>query len=507
VTLGRGSLIWIPVPSVDLLWHDRKLRVVRRVGEKYSSNNILMGITVKGISEDRPWQCGLEFDYANPEFIYCRPMRLEERKQPARMPIPDEALKVRVAYLPPMSGLTLRETKLERGAIDGYIGEGQTAQILRNLCYQIYEPNEKDKWSELTRHIHNLFGLDLLPPVYNKVTSEITMEYKERGVKYDISSSGRGLQQTLLLMSHLYANPGTVLLLDEPDAHLEILRQRQSYRLLSDIAHSQGSQLIAASHSEVVLNEAAGRDTVVAFIGIPHPLMDRGGQLRKSLSDINWEHYYNAELKGWVLYLEGSTDLAILKKMADILDHPAGKALDDVFVEYVGNLPSRAESHFRALSEAFPGLKGLAIFDRLDMELAKDERLRKTVWRKREIENYICNEKILLAFARYDLPEDDLFGKKEADDRVATMQKCINELVEALKITNRPNPWSPDIKVTDEFLDPLFNNYFQRLGLENVIRKSSYYVLTQFLTRDDIDSEIVEKLDMITETALECKRD
>lgn len=54
------------------------------------------------------------------------------------------------------------------------------------------------------------------------------MTYRTRaGVQLDLSASGRGQQQTLLLLAHMTANPGSVLLLDEPDAHLEILRQRQ----------------------------------------------------------------------------------------------------------------------------------------------------------------------------------------------------------------------------------------------------------------------------------------
>ena len=57
----------------------------------------------------------------------------------------------------------------------------------------------------------------------------------------------------------MYANPGAVLMLDEPDAHLEILRQRQIYRLIAEAADKSGSQIIAASHSEVLLNEAAGK--------------------------------------------------------------------------------------------------------------------------------------------------------------------------------------------------------------------------------------------------------
>src|SRR6185295_3140244 len=94
------------------------------------------------------------------------------------------------------------------------------------------------------------------------------------------------LQQTLLLLAYLTLNPRSVLLIDEPDAHLEILRQRQIYRVLSDVARERGSQVIMASHSEVILNEAADRDVVVAFVGKPHRIDDRGSQVLKSLKEI-----------------------------------------------------------------------------------------------------------------------------------------------------------------------------------------------------------------------------
>ena len=139
----------------------------------------------------------------------------------------------------------------------------------------------------MTGHIKTLFGVTLQPPQYIKERGEITMAYKEpNGIQLDLSSSGRGLQQTLLLLAHLYANPWTILLLDEPDAHLEVLRQRQTYRVITDIAEKKGSQIIAASHSEVVLNEAADRDIVIAFVGKPHRIDDRGSQVLKSLKEM-----------------------------------------------------------------------------------------------------------------------------------------------------------------------------------------------------------------------------
>src|SRR6266852_5840803 len=99
-------------------------------------------------------------------------------------------------------------------------------------------------------------------------------------------------------------------------------------------AERQGSQIIAASHSEVVLNEAAAKGLVIAFVGQPHKMNDRGSQVLNALNDIGWDQFYEAEQKGWVLYLENATDLAILLAFAKKLEHPAALVLDPVFVHY-----------------------------------------------------------------------------------------------------------------------------------------------------------------------------
>ena len=212
-------------------------------------------------------------------------------------PVPEEAGNAHIAFLPPMSGLAATETKIDSGAVSVRIGEGRTAEVLRNLCMQVHD-QDRSQWDELVARIRRLFGADLDAPRYVAARGEIEMTYRERSITLDLSSAGRGLQQTLLLLAYMYANPGAVLLLDEPDAHLEILRQRQIYGLLTEVARESGSQIIAASHSEVLLNEAAGRDLVVAFVGRPHRIDDRGSQVLKSLRDISFDQYYQAEQTG-----------------------------------------------------------------------------------------------------------------------------------------------------------------------------------------------------------------
>lgn len=507
VTINRRDLVAIPVPGANLLWRNLHVRDVRKINGKPQTQNVRIDIIVDGVNEGKAWSCGLEFDYANEESFYCRPLRLADGKQPSRMAIPPEAADIRVAFLPPMSGLAAAEPKWEAGRINVLLGEGQTAQVLRNLCHQLYErPEPKSGWTEVAQHIESLFGAQLQPPEFIKERGEITMAYRDQeGCELDISSAGRGLQQTLLLLAHLYANPKTVLLLDEPDAHLEVLRQRQIYQLLTDVAVRQGSQIIAASHSEIVLNEAANRDIVIAFVGPPHRIDDRGQQVLKALTDIGFDQYYQAELKGWVLYLEGSTDLSILQAFAHTLGHPAATVLERPFVHYLTtNLPNRARDHFFGLQEAKPDLLGFALFDRIDKPLASGTPLTETQWQKREIENYLCFESVLLAYAKHD-QADDLFGRAEAGRRESIMRECIREVTAALQTLGRPSPWSADVKATDDFLNPLFERFFKKLGLPNLLKKTDYHILARLVPKDQIDAEVKMKLDGIVAVATRAK--
>jgi hypothetical protein len=508
VTINRRDLIAVPIPDANLLWKDLHVRDVRTVDGKQETRNVRIDLVVEGVTEGQAWACGLEFDYANDESFYCRPLRLSEDKNAERMQIPDSAANVQVAFLPPMSGLAATETRLDHGAINVRIGEGRTAEVLRNLCHSIHGMNGQG-WEALVRHIKELFGSELEAPRYIAERGEIVMSYQEKGNRLDLSSSGRGLQQTLLLVAYMYSNRGAILLLDEPDAHLEILRQRQIYQLLTDVARKNGSQIIAASHSEVILNEAAGRDLVVAFVGKPHRIGDRGSQVQKALRQIGFDQYYQAEQTGWVLYLEGSTDLAVLQAFAERLGHQdARKVLERPFVHYVGNQPPAVRTHFHGLREAVQGLEGVALFDRLDAGMQDDPGMTGLTWKRREIESYLCSRKTLEQYARSAAETDvpgPLFTKAEADRRVEAMRVSIDEIVTALEKLGKGSPWDENSKVSDEFLDPLFRAYFEKLGLPNLMAKKNFYELAYHVSHEDLDAEVGQKLDAIVAVAMKAR--
>ncbi|MEI6614063.1 MAG: AAA family ATPase [Chrysiogenales bacterium] len=509
VAINRKDLITIPIPIASLIWHDLHVRKGKHNGG--GTQNIRIGIEVSGITNSKSWTCGLEFDFRNEESFVCRPIRLNEYEdapvdKAKFSEIPKEANGINIVYLPPMSGLSAQEPLLQKGRINVLMGQGETAQVLRNLCYQIFDQeNGKNSWELIKNKITSLFGVELQPPNYNEIRGEITMEYIEHGVRLDLSCSGRGLQQTLLLLAYLYVNPESVLMLDEPDAHLEILRQREIFKIITETAEANGSQVIIASHSEVVLGEAAAKGMVVAFVGSPHLLNNRGSQLQKALSDIGWEHYYQAEQKGWILYLEGPSDLEILRIFARTLEHEKAIAVlsRPYFFPVATNLPHKCREHFFGLLEAKPDLVGIAIFDRLDKELKTDTPLKELMWKKREIENYFCIKDVFLKYALGKFDRSNLFEAKDAEQHKETMITAIEEVVNALNVLDKPDskPWSSDIKASDDFMDPIFKKYFAKLNLPIIMQKTNYYSLAAYLSKDQIEIEVREKLDEIVAVA------
>ncbi len=198
--------------------------------------------------------------------------------------------------------------------------------------------------------------------------------------------------------------------------------------------------------------------------------------------------------------MENSTDLAILQVFAKLLNHEAQNCLSRPFVKYIEtNQPTIARKHFFGLREAKVDLVGIALFDHLESQLQSENGLTETMWRRNEIENYFCTEKVLLAYATHDLP-DDLFRAADSQLREQAMRESIAEVTKLLEIDDL-NPWSPDVKASDQVLDRVFRLFFKKLGLPLRLRKSEYHILASLMPPGELDAEISEKLDTIVEVS------
>jgi predicted ATPase len=488
ITINRKELLSMPVPSALQLWNDLNVRksVSKKDGSR-GTNNIRIQITAEGFTDNINWKLGFEFDYANPESIYCRIINNSNGT------IPEVVIKEKIGFLPPMSGLATEEDKLEAGSIQGRIGEGRTAEVLRNLCWNVYQ-QQNDKWGKLKTIIKRFFRIELDDPIYEAVTGKLSITYKEGSNKnMALTNAGRGFQQILLLFSYIYSNENSILLLDEPDAHLEVIRQKEVYNILSDMVKDQKSQLIIATHSEAVLNEAAGKDTIIGFIGAPH-IVNKTQQLVKSLNNIGFDQYILAQQKKWVLFLEGTTDQSILVAFARILNHPALPYIEEAFVRTVDtNRPIAAENIFYGLKEAIPDLLGVALFDRLEKQSESKKDLSILMWEKREIENYLPLPDVLERFIAKEYDDKELFTQ----NYWPIMKAIIDDYVPGVARKNRNDEWWKNTKMSDDFLDKIFRDFYKKIDSVVLMDKSRYYKLVELSNPDELDKEIKQKLDTI----------
>jgi hypothetical protein len=427
-----------------------------------------------------------------------------------------------------MSGLETEEPILQPGRIDVLLGQGQTAQVLRNLCLLVFK-DAPESWKRIAELMRRLFSVDLGEPT-ETTRGSIDLFYRQDHVRepLDVALAGRGFQQMLLIFAYLYSHRRSILLIDEPDAHLEILRQKQVYVLLREIAAQNESQVVLVTHSEVILEEALDTNLTLLLGGQVDDLAARTG-IKNALKHYGADHYVRARQRGYVFYVEGGTDLENLRALARRIGHRAADLWDErINAFYVQNnfpdpeLESELErveggfgvtpkKHFFALRELVPGLHGLAILDNdgKGREDSDEGDLRIVYWSRYEGENYFVTPRVLKAFVEQHYADIPLLGPSEAEIE-SVMDALILERVFGSRAHDFETWRKADaeaarllwearterIKLID-FAEEFFRRLAASKGHAMLVRKGELYRLVDLVDPGTIPQEVAEKLDLL----------
>lgn len=517
--LNRLNIVAVPVQRTRFFWHNTQVRT----GNKDISLVITVGVEFQG----KAVALSMRFRNQGDELVYCHP----DPAVAGDLSLLRHAAALRVELLYPMSGLETEEPLLQPGRIDVLLGQGQTAQVLRNLCLIVHRSSKED-WHRVASLMQRLFNVSLSDP-QETTRGSVELQYRQPGVKeaLDVSSAGRGFQQMLLIFAYLYSHKGSVLLVDEPDAHLEILRQKQVYVLLRDIASENGSQVVMVTHSEVILDEALDINLTLLLDGRADDLA-RKQDIRNSLKHFGAEHYVKARERGYVLYVEGGTDVDMLRALAERLGHPVARRWDERINSFYvqNNYPDRnleaelerveggfgvtPQQHFNGLRNLLPELRGLAILDNdgRDKQSVFDGPLKIVYWKRYEAENYFITPDLLRRYAASQYPADDLFAQQT--------QIAIDEVLDDLVLVQvfdgaqaDFDVWrqaSPDTsrvlweakterRKLSTFAEEFFRGLALRIGGGLLLRKGELHRLVAFVPPEAIAAEVKEKLDRLAE--------
>lgn len=512
--LNRLNMLSVPVPKTRHLWNNlkttkRDLRITVGVGYKGNAVPVTMEFT----------------HHASDELVYCKPSAALSKDDPGFA----AAAEIEVSLLYPMSGITADEAVILPKRIEYLMGRGSTAEVLRNICLLLAE-SKPDDWQQVANLMRRLFHVRLGTPKVND-NGAVDLAYTQDGTvgDMDLGLSGRGFQQMLLIFSHLFLHKKSVLLIDEPDAHLEILRQRQAFTLLRDIAHRNGSQVILVTHSEVVLSEALDTNLTLVLEGRADDLAKKQ-EIRDALKHYGAEHYVRARETGHVLYMEGSTDLDMLRAFARKLGHPVSELLDEecrLNVYYLqdnfpgparddheqlerveGGFGLSAREHFRAIRSMLIPLKGLAIYDH-DGRAKKETDgggLTELQWRRYEPENYFVSPQSLECWVEKLLGQEELFANSRREIMNAMLAEFIfSDEPEDLETYLRADPptrkalWRA--KTQHLKLSHFAEEYFRRIAKATatpmLLRKGLLHELVDICDPEEFNGDVRAKLDAL----------
>ncbi|MDR2490558.1 MAG: AAA family ATPase [Spirochaetaceae bacterium] len=529
--INRLNILEVPVAETRFLWNGA------RVQDPHGRIEISISVGIEFKKSIR--NCQMVFTYRDLEILYCRPD--SETQNDIELLTFAQGIQFHLLY--PMSGIMpnvsadTEEIPLTDGRIDLLLGQGQTAQVLRNICYKVVEQDEKHKtndWSTICNIMEKLFLIKLNKPVFIQSRGSLMLTYREQKksirTELDISLAGRGLQQMLLILAYIYWYKSSILMIDEPDAHLEILRQKQIYTILNTSIHTNYGQVIIATHSEAILDEALDNNLTLILHGRSVNLAKQQ-EIKNTLRTYGIDHYYKAKVHPRILYIEGSTDKEILKALSSHIGHEKAnnvlngklntyylKNIDpedtlDNRLDRIGGAYGDYNSHYYTLKKFIPELKAFGIFDSDNLE-HQDKKIEDNIailyWKEYEIENYFITPDVIIEYVKkqFDSENTPLFY----DDNLKDFKEIINELLLAMlfngdgNLLEEYNNASTKLKRSllrkhkmSQFAENVFNKYSKKYSQPILLKKNEFYKLIPFCPIEEIPKEVHEKLDVLAE--------
>jgi hypothetical protein len=206
------------------------------------------------------------------------------------------------------------------------------------------------------------------------------------------------------------------------------------------------------------------------------------------------------EAKG-ILYVEGHTDLDILRAWAKALGHRSAELLKRVFWKptvwetRTGSDGIKARDHYDALKLVREGIPGLVLIDgdanpEIKSTPITGQGLQRLRWKRYEIESYLLHPQSLKRFV------EQKVGVDTAPLHLEDLQHHFEEIYPPvfLKDPLKDIPYLKNTKARTDLLPPALD----AAGLPG-FPYAGYHEIAAIMKPEEIHPEVVEKLDLIME--------
>lgn len=320
----------------------------------------------------------------------------------------------------------------------------EPSRVVRNILVRLQEEGMQEARAFLDEVLARYFKASLETIVVDEARDvEIRAPLKEGGYSLDIVSSGSGVNQILQLAAVIAWRKPSIVLLDEPDAHLHTSVQAQLFDFINRLVEDYGMQVILATHSRDLISQAPlesivpvdrSRARLSPLASLEHLLLEY--QRYGTVSNIDLALLYQTKR---CLFVEGPTDVRLLPRIAErcgitIFSGPR-QAVPFAFggIDKIKYLPEMI-----SLFEKLVGSKltwGVVRDGDASVPAVKikqdEEAARLNIpffhrWERYSLENYLLEPNLLLATIRAKKPDIDI----SEDDVLRFLAKAVEKTTE-----------------------------------------------------------------------------
>ena len=356
--------------------------------------------------------------------------------------------------------------------------------------------------------------------------------------RYGASWEGFALEQVLLAHgdreSYYYAT--------KRGAELDLLLRRRGRHWGFEFKASETPRVTKSMHT--VLRDLELEHLWVVYPGpSEYPMHDRITALplarvheldlnprpARRLTSHRASHSKSAGVLKYVLYVDGPSDVALLRALAERLGHPAADVWDDqanaFYLRDLRRSPGATQAtpgagsgrgarsrksrfaltpaqHFRALRRDDPNLRGLAILDmgtgpRQEVE---ENGLLTVWWCRGEVERHLLRSEVLGIYAAtryFNRPVIDRIEDELLDVTYSVHPDGGRFLDDSERVERSPS----------EFVSEFFRRLADRIGDESLLPRGDLHRLVRSMDRRDIPSEVSRVLDLLDSVFRRARRD
>lgn len=230
----------LPVADAEELWTDRQK------GSTKSTGIILeiefeTGLTVEAVFTHRFGQVHVDANIVDdPEGMTGQQV--------------NDAIDHKLAFIPGLVGILPQEPYVTPARRSAMSIEARYSEMYRSSLFHLHSTDKK-ALKLINAILRQHLDVEITSISFNPEKDVyVDIKYSQNGTTLDLANAGSGMLQIIQLLVYIYLTRPTLLLVDEPDAHLHPELQEKLGPVLKKVTDDMQAQLFVATHSPDVID-------------------------------------------------------------------------------------------------------------------------------------------------------------------------------------------------------------------------------------------------------------